>query len=96
MYTSIKYFVKFDLIGGLRINVLSSSVVDRGFDPKWGETKNYKIGICCFFSNHATLRIKREKKLTDLPRNQYESDWDWSNMSTRALLYQGARDIKFN
>jgi hypothetical protein len=33
MYTSIKYFVKFDLIGGLRINVFSSSVVDRGFDP---------------------------------------------------------------
>jgi hypothetical protein len=41
--------------------------------------------------------ISCEKKtLTDLPRNQYESDWDWSNMSTQVLLYQGARDIKFN
>jgi flagellin-specific chaperone FliS len=28
MYTSIKYFVKFDLIGGLRINVLSSKTTD--------------------------------------------------------------------
>jgi hypothetical protein len=34
MYTSIKYFVKFDFIGGLRINVLSSSVVDRGVKLK--------------------------------------------------------------
>jgi hypothetical protein len=59
------------------------------------ETKNYKNGICFFFSNHATLKIKREK-LTDLPQNQYETDWEWSNMSTRLLFYQGARDIQYN
>jgi hypothetical protein len=20
---------------------------DRGFEPRWGQTKDYKIGICC-------------------------------------------------
>jgi hypothetical protein len=27
--------------------VLASSVVDRGFEPWSGQTKDYKIGICC-------------------------------------------------
>jgi hypothetical protein len=35
-----------------------SSVVDRGFEPRSGQTKDYKICICCFSSKHATLRRK--------------------------------------
>ena len=35
-------------IGGVMINVLTSSVVDRVFEPRLGQTKDYKIGICCF------------------------------------------------
>ena len=36
------------LIGGLMVSVLSSSAVDRGLESQSGQTKNYKIGICCF------------------------------------------------
>jgi hypothetical protein len=30
------------------VSVLSSSVVDRGFEPRSGKTKDSKIGICYF------------------------------------------------
>jgi hypothetical protein len=29
------------------VSVLAASVVNRGFEPRSGQTKNYKIGICC-------------------------------------------------
>ena len=45
-------------IGGVIVSVLASSAVDHGFDPRSGQTKNYKIGICCFFSKHSALKIK--------------------------------------
>ena len=45
-------------IGGVMIIVLASSVIDRGFEPRWGQTKDYEIGICCFSCNHAALRRK--------------------------------------
>ena len=35
-------------IGGIMVSVLTSSVVDHGFEPRSGQTKDYKIGICCF------------------------------------------------
>jgi hypothetical protein len=34
--------------GGNMVTVLALSVIDRGFDHHSGQTKNYKIGICCF------------------------------------------------
>ena len=40
------------------VSVLASSAVDRGFEPRSGQTKDYKIGICCFSTNHAALRGK--------------------------------------
>ena len=40
------------------ISVLAASVVDRGFEPRSGQTKDYKIGICCFSAKHAALRSK--------------------------------------
>ena len=40
-------------IGGVMVSVLASSVVDRGFESRLGQTKNYKIGICCFSVRHA-------------------------------------------
>ena len=30
------------------VSVLASSAVNRGFEPRSGQTKNYEIGICCF------------------------------------------------
>jgi hypothetical protein len=38
--------------------VFASSMVDRGFGPRSGQTKDYAIGICCFFAKHAALRRK--------------------------------------
>ena len=40
------------------VSVLASSVVDRGFDPRSGQTKDLNIGICCFSTKHAALRRK--------------------------------------
>jgi hypothetical protein len=35
-------------IYGAMVSVLSSRLVDRGFEPQSGETKDYEIGMCCF------------------------------------------------
>jgi hypothetical protein len=40
------------------VSVLTSSAVDRGFEPRSGQTKDYEIGICCFSAKHAALRRK--------------------------------------
>jgi hypothetical protein len=47
--------------------LISSSAVDRGFYPRLGQTKDYKIGICCFFAKHAALRSEiKHTSLTSL------------------------------
>jgi hypothetical protein len=64
-------------IGAVMVSVFASSVdycvVDRGFKPHSGQTKDYKIGICCLSAKHAVLRSKRKDWLA---RNQ-----EWSEMS---------------
>ena len=40
------------------VSGLSSSAVDRGFEPRSGQTKDSNIGICCFSAKHAALRRK--------------------------------------
>ena len=45
-------------IGGVMVRVLTSGAIDRGFEPRSGQTKDYKIGICCFSAKHAALRRK--------------------------------------
>jgi hypothetical protein len=55
------------------VSVLASSAVDRGFEPRSGQTKDYEIGICCFFVTHAALRRKSKDWLA---RNQNNvSEW---------------------
>ena len=72
------------------VSVLASSAVDRGFEPRSGQTKDYKIDICCFSAKHAALR----RKSTDwLARNQNNVS-EWSDMSTPGLLFQWASTIK--
>ena len=34
--------------------------VDRGFEPRSGQAKDYEIGICCVSAKHAALRGKRK------------------------------------
>ena len=33
-------------IGGVMVRVLPSGAVDRGLEPRSGQTKDYMIGIC--------------------------------------------------
>jgi hypothetical protein len=37
------------------VSVLTSSVVDRGFEPRSVQTKDYEIGMRCFSANHVAL-----------------------------------------
>jgi hypothetical protein len=64
--------------------VLASSAVDRGLEPQSGQTKDYKIGMCCFSAKHAALRRKSKDWLA---RNQNNVS-EWSDISTRGLLFQ--------
>ena len=50
------------------VSVLASSAVVSGFVSRSGQTKDYKIGICCFSAKqHAALRRKSKDWLD---RNQ--------------------------
>ena len=40
-------------IGAVMVSILALSVIYRGFEFGSGQTKDYKIGICCFSSKHA-------------------------------------------
>ena len=42
-------------IGGVMVSVLALSAIDHGFKPRSGQTKDYKIGICCLSAKHAAL-----------------------------------------
>jgi hypothetical protein len=66
------------------VRVLASSSVDRGFGPRSGQTKDYKIGICCFSAKHAALRRKSKDWLVQNQNNVSE----WNDMSTIGQLFQ--------
>ena len=66
------------------VSVLASSAVDRGFELQSGQTKDFKIGVGCLSAKHATLRSKIKDWLA---RNQNNVS-EWSDMSTRGLLFQ--------
>ena len=40
------------------VSVLVSCAVDRGFEPRLVQFKNYAIGIYCFSAKHAALMRK--------------------------------------
>jgi hypothetical protein len=64
--------------------LLASSAIDRGFEPRSGQTKDYKNGICCFFAMHAALRRKSKDWLARSQNNVSE----WRDMSICRLLFQ--------
>ena len=74
----------YDRIGGVVVSVVASSAVDRGFEPRSGQTKDYKIGICCFSAKHTALRRKSKDWLAHNQNNLSE----WRDMSTLGLLFQ--------
>ena len=69
--------------GGIMVSVLASSAEERGFEPQSDQTKDYKIGICCFSAKHLALRRKSKDCLDQNQNNVFE----WSDMSTRGLLF---------
>jgi hypothetical protein len=56
------------------ISVLVSSAVDREFEPRSGQTKDYKIGIRCFSANHAGF-IKIEYPGKTRCRHAKDNNW---------------------
>ena len=66
------------------VSVLASSAVYRGFEPRSGQTKDYKIGICCFYAKYVALRRKSKIWLTRVQENVSE----WGGMFIRGLLFQ--------
>jgi hypothetical protein len=54
------------------------------FEPRSGQTKDYKIGICCFSAAHVALR----RKSKDWSARNQNNVSDLSDMSTRGLLFQ--------
>ena len=66
------------------VSVLASSAVDRGFEPRSDQTKDYTIGICCFSAKHAALR----RKIKDWLARTQDNVSEWSDMSTRGQLFQ--------
>ena len=67
-------------ISGVMVSVLVS-----WFEPQSGQTKDYKIGICCFSAKHTALR--RNKSKVWLAQNQNNLS-DWSDRSVHGLLFQ--------
>ena len=79
-----------NLIGGVMVSVLASSVVDRGFEPRSGQTRDYKIGICCFSTKYVVLMRKSKDWLA---RNQNNMS-EMRDMSTHGVLFRWASTIK--
>ena len=68
-------------IDGVMVSVLASGMVGHGFEHRSGQTKHYKICICCFSSTHSILR----RKIKDwLARNRDNV----GDMSICGLLFQ--------
>ena len=55
------------------VSVLASIAVDRGFEPRSGQTKDYTIYICCFSAKHAALRSNSKDCLAQNQNNLSES-----------------------
>ena len=64
-------------IDGVMVSVLDSSVIECGFESRSGQTKVYKIGICCFSARYAALRRKSKDWLAWNRDNVSE----WGDMS---------------
>jgi hypothetical protein len=66
------YYVLHRFIGVI-VSVLTSSVADNVLKPRSGQTKDYKIDICCFSGKYTTLRCTSKDWLA---RNQDNvSEW---------------------
>ena len=69
--------------GGIMVSVLALSEVNRGIEPRSGQTKDYEIGIGCFSAKHEALRRKSKDWLAQNQNNVSE----WSDMSTKHCYF---------
>ena len=90
IFLEFRFELELNRIGGVMVSVLASSAVDREFEPLSSHTKDYRIGICCFFAKHAASRRKSKDWLAGNQNNVSE----WSDMFTRGLLFQWASTVK--
>jgi hypothetical protein len=65
------------------VRLLASSVVYYLLEPRSGQTKDYKISMCCFSAKHAALRRKSKDWLAQNQDNVFE----WGDKSFRGLLF---------
>jgi hypothetical protein len=77
-------------ISDVMVRVIASSAVDRGFESRSGQIKDYEIDICCFYAKHEILRRKSKDWLAGNQNNVSK----WSNMFILGLLFQCASSIK--
>jgi hypothetical protein len=66
------------------VSVFISSVIDRGFGNRYGQTKDYTMDISCFSKMHPALRSKGNDLLA---QNQDDVPGCQSDMLTRGLLF---------
>ena len=66
------------------VDMLTLSVVDREFESCPGQSKDYKIGICCFSSKNTALKSKSKDWLSLNEDDVYE----WSDVSIRRPWFQ--------
>jgi len=66
------------------VSVLTSSVVDRGFEYQSGQTKDNEIDMRCYSAKNTSLRRKSKDWLL---RNQ-DNVSEWGDISIRGLLFQ--------
>jgi len=59
-------------IDGAMVSMIILSVVDHGFEPCLSQTKNYKIGICCFTAKYAASRSKMRDWLAQNQDNVFD------------------------
>jgi hypothetical protein len=66
------------------VSVLATIVVDPELTLPSGQTKDYEIGICCFYAKHAAVRGKNKYWVA---RNQIDVS-EWSDMSVHGQLFK--------
>jgi hypothetical protein len=77
-------------IGGVIVSMLASSAVDREFEPRLYQNKDYNIGMCGSVARYAALNKKSKDWLARNRNNVSE----WVDMYIRGLLFQWTSTTK--
>jgi hypothetical protein len=80
------------LIGSVIVSLLASSAIDRGFESRSGQTKDYQLVFVAYNAKHVELRRKNKDWLA---QNQDKVS-EWSDMYIRGLLFLLANTLNKN